>query len=133
LYRGNREKTTVSAGSKSDSLCYTSERVTREGKKILQHHPASLYIHFVCHRRIIHQAPIYTVSNGSGELASGPCSDCKNGAVRLENSPKTQSTSSYRAKPGPIPFNPRVLPGLARPIGSNLRFYVSGFTIHRRI
>jgi hypothetical protein len=35
---------------------------------------------------------------------------------------------SWRAKPGPVPLNPGILMGLAIPVGSNLRFRVSGFT-----
>jgi len=37
-------------------------------------------------------------------------------------------TDCYRATPGPIPVSPWVLLGLARPVGSNLRFHVSCFT-----
>jgi len=69
-----------------------------------------------------------SVSNGSGYPASGPGLDCKNGSVRFQNRPKTRPADSWRAKPGPVPVNPRVSPGLAGPVGSNLRFCVSGFT-----
>ena len=68
-----------------------------------------------------------SVSNGSGLRASGPGLDRKNGSVRFQNRPKTRHADSWRAKPGPVPVNPRVSPGLARPIGSNLQFCVSGF------
>ena len=35
--------------------------------------------------------------------------------------------ASWRAKPGPVPVNPRVWAGLATLVGSNLRFSDSGF------
>jgi len=34
----------------------------------------------------------------------------------------------WQAKPGPIPINPRLLPHLAGPVGSNLRFCISACT-----
>ena len=68
-----------------------------------------------------------SVSNGSGEPASGSGSDQKNSSVRFQNRPKSPSAASWQAKPGPGPVNPWVLPGLATPFGSNLRFCVSGF------
>jgi len=71
--------------------------------------------------------PLYVV------LATGPGSDQINGSVRFQNCPKTRPVTSWRAKPGPVPINLRVLPGLARPVGSNLRFCVSGFSIYGRI
>jgi hypothetical protein len=61
-------------------------------------------------------------------LATGPGLDRKNGSVRFQNHPRTRPADSWRAKPGPIPVNPRVSLGLARPVGSNLQFCVSGFT-----
>jgi len=61
-------------------------------------------------------------------LAMGPGLDSKNGSVRFQNRPKTRPSDSWRAKRRPVPVNPLVSPGLARPVGSNLRFCVSGFT-----
>jgi len=56
---GNPDRTRIKAGSKLCLLCYTRERVKREEKEILQHQTTSLYIHCVCHPRIIPHAPIY--------------------------------------------------------------------------
>jgi len=61
-------------------------------------------------------------------LATGPGLERKNGSVRFKNRPKSQPADSWRAKPGPVPINPDVSPDLARPVGFNLRFCVSGFT-----
>ena len=63
-----------------------------------------------------------------GNRPSGPGLDCNNGSVRFQTRPKTRPADSWPAKPGPIPVNPRVSQGLARPVGSNLRLCVSGFT-----
>jgi len=63
-------------------------------------------------------------------LATGPGLDQKNGSVRFQNRPKTQTAASWRAKPVPVPVNRRVLPSLARPVGSNLRFSFWGFSIY---
>jgi hypothetical protein len=49
--------------------------------------------------------------------------------VWVRNRQATRPADSWRAKPGPKPVNLRVLPGLARPVGSNLRFCISGFTL----
>jgi len=57
----------------------------------------------------------------------------KNPLLRFLNRPKTGPPASWRAEPGPVPVNPRIMPGLARPIGSNLRFCVFGFSIYGRI
>jgi hypothetical protein len=54
--------------------------------------------------------------------------DRKNRFVRFQNRQKNRQADCWRAKPGPVPVNPRVLPGIARPVSSNLRFCVSGFT-----
>jgi len=61
-------------------------------------------------------------------LATGPGLDRKNGSVWFQTRPKTRPTDSWRAKPGPVPVNLRASQGLARPVRSNLRFCVSGFT-----
>jgi len=61
-YWRGQDMTRVRAGSKSCLLCYTRERVKREEKEILQHETTSLYIHFVCHPRIIPHAPMYHVN-----------------------------------------------------------------------
>ena len=60
-------------------------------------------------------------------LATGPGLDRNNGSVRFQNRPKTRPTDSWWAKSGPVPVNAQGSPGLARPVGSNLRFCVSGF------
>ena len=57
-YRESQEKTTVRVVSESYLLCYTRERVQRKEKEILQHPTTPLYIHFVCHPRIIPHAPM---------------------------------------------------------------------------
>jgi len=69
-----------------------------------------------------------SVSNGSGKTGSGPGLDRKNGSVRFQTRPQTRPAASWRAKPRPVPGNPRVSTDLARPVGSNLRIRVSGFT-----
>jgi len=69
-----------------------------------------------------------SVSNGSGKPACGPGLDRNNRSVRVQTSLKTRPTDSWRAKPGPVPVNPRVSQGLARPFGSKLQFRISGFT-----
>ena len=48
--------------------------------------------------------------------------------VEVRNCQATRPADSLWAKPGPVPVNLRVLPGLARPVGSNLQFWFSGFT-----
>jgi hypothetical protein len=68
-----------------------------------------------------------SVSNGSGWPASGPGLHRKNGSVRFQNHPKARLAGSWWAKPRPVPVNLRILPGPARPVGSDLRFCVSGF------
>ena len=74
------------------------------------------------------QCDVNSVSNRSGLPASSPGTDQKDGSVRVQNRPKTRPAVSWRAKPGPVPVNLRVLPGLAKPVGSNLRFCVSGIS-----
>jgi len=59
--------------------------------------------------------------------------DHKNRSVRFWTRPRTWPAATWRAQPGPVPVNPRDLPGLARPVGSNLWFCVSGFTKYSRI
>ena len=85
---------------------------------------------------------VASVGNWCGKPASGPGWDRENGSVQFQPCPKTRPSDSWRAKPWPRRINPRVLPGLATPVGSNLRFRVSGFThmvafrydtIHREI
>jgi len=71
---------------------------------------------------------VTSVSNGSGQPASGPGLDRKNRSVRFQTLPKTRPADCWRAKPRPVPVNPRVSPGLARPVSSDLRFCISGFT-----
>jgi len=61
-------------------------------------------------------------------LATGPDLDHKNWSVQFQNRPKTRPADSWRAKPGLVPVNPWVSPGLGRPVGYNLQFWVSGFT-----
>jgi len=73
---------------------------------------------------------ICSVSNGSGWPASSPGLDRKNGSVRFQTRPKSRPGASWRAKPAPVPVKPRVLPGMARPVSSNLLFSFSGFSIY---
>jgi hypothetical protein len=47
---------------------------------------------------------------------------------RVRNRQKIRPANSWQAQPGPISVKLRTLPGLARPIGSNLRVCISGFT-----
>ena len=79
------------------------------------------------------EGPQACVSNRSGYPASGPGLDRIHGWVRVQNRSKSWPAASCQAKPGPVPVKPRVLPGLAWPVGSNLRFCVSGFSIYLRI
>jgi hypothetical protein len=74
-----------------------------------------------------------SVGNGSGEPASGAGLDWIDGSFRFPNRPITRTAAPSGAKPVPEPINPRVLPGLARPVGSNLQFNFSGISICRRI
>jgi hypothetical protein len=53
--------------------------------------------------------------------------DRKNGSVQFQTQPKTRPADYWRAKPGPLPVNPQLSPGLARLVSSNLLFFVSGF------
>jgi len=68
-----------------------------------------------------------SVSNGSGEPAMSPGVESKNGSVRCQTWPKSQPPNSWWAKPAPVLIHQQVSPGLARAVGSNLRFCVSGF------
>jgi hypothetical protein len=64
-------------------------------------------------------------------LATGPGNPP---AVRVRTGKTVRFGSRTVQKPDPQHLvNPRVLPGLARPVGSNLRFCVSGFSIYGRI
>jgi len=76
---------------------------------------------------------VVSVSNGSGLPSSSQCSERKNGLVQVQSSAKTWPAVSWRVKPGPVPVNLWVSPGLAWPVGSNLRFYDSGFSIYCHI
>ena len=71
-----------------------------------------------------------SVRNGSGYPASSPGWDRKNGSVRFRNRPKTRPAASWRSVPSPAPVNPRVSPGLAIPVRSNLRFCILGCAIY---
>jgi len=73
------------------------------------------------------------VSNGSGLPASGPGSDRKNSLLWFQTHSKTRTAASLWAKPIPLPINPQVLPCVARPVGSILRFRFPGFSIYGRI
>jgi hypothetical protein len=52
-------------------------------------------------------------SNGSGYPASGPGSDSKNWSIRVQTRPQYRPADSWWAKPGLVPVNTRVSPGLA--------------------
>ena len=56
--------------------------------------------------------------------------DRKNGSVLSWNGPKTQLDASWLCKPCPIPVKPRVVPGVARPVGSNLQLCILGCCIY---
>jgi len=68
-----------------------------------------------------------SVSNSFQKPASGLGSDSKNRSVQFETHLKTQPAASWRAKAGPVPVGPQVFPGVAKPVGSNLQFWFSGF------
>jgi hypothetical protein len=55
------------------------------------------------------------------------------GSVRFQNRSITRQAASWRTKPVPVPVNPLVVPGLARPVGSNLRFLFSRISIYGRV
>jgi len=63
-----------------------------------------------------------SVSNGSG---FGP--EKRFGSVPEPSKNPTRSDLAGQTRH--LPVNPRDLPGLARPVGSNLRFCVLGFSI----
>jgi hypothetical protein len=50
-------------------------------------------------------------------------------SVWFQTGPKTRPADSWHAKPGPVPVNPWFATGLGIPVGSNLRFCVSSFTL----
>jgi hypothetical protein len=54
-------------------------------------------------------------------------------AVQARTGKTVRFGSRTFQKPGPLPVNPLVLPGLAIPVSSNLRFCVLGFSIYGRI
>jgi len=72
---------------------------------------------------------LISVSNGSGLPTSSPGLDHKHGSVLFKFRPATESADSWQASPGAGPVIPQVSPGLARPVGSNLWFCISGFTL----
>jgi len=74
-----------------------------------------------------------SVSDRSGQYSSGLGLDQKNGSVRFQTGPKIRPTASWQAKPVSLTVNPRVLPGLARTVLSNLHFSCSGFSIYGHI
>jgi len=67
-------------------------------------------------------------ARGPGKPASGACLNHKNWSAQFQTRPQTLPADSWRAKPGPVPVNTQILPGVARLVGSNLRFPVSCFT-----
>jgi len=69
-------------------------------------------------------------SNNTGLSASDPGADCKDRPVWMQTCPKTRHTASWLAKPSLVPTNPQVLPGLARPVSSNVRCSISGCSIN---
>jgi len=79
------------------------------------------------------RSPVLSVSDGSGLPACRLGLDQKNGIDRFQNRPDKRSAASKRSKPGRGPVEPRVSPGLARPVRSDLRVWVSGFSIYGRI
>jgi len=70
-----------------------------------------------------------SVSNWSGQPGSGPGLNRKHRLVQFQTRTDTQPADSWRAKARPVAVHPRVWPGLARPVGSNLPFCISGFTL----
>jgi len=60
-------------------------------------------------------------------LAMGLGLHCKKGSVWFQTPPRTPPTGSYWANPGTLPSNLWFSPGLARSIGSILRFCILGF------
>ena len=63
-----------------------------------------------------------------GYLASVRVGTEPKAPVRVRNLQATRPSDSWRAKAGPVPVKLWVSPSVARPIGSNLQFCVSGFT-----
>jgi hypothetical protein len=51
----------------------------------------------------------------------------------FHHGPKSRPSALWRAIPGLVPVNPRVLPGLAKPLGLNLTFWLSGISIYGSI
>jgi hypothetical protein len=56
-----------------------------------------------------------------------------NGLVWFLNHPLTQPAESWQAKLLPVFFNPWILLGFARPVGSNLEFFFPGFSLYGHI
>ena len=54
-------------------------------------------------------------------------------SVQFQTRPKTQPAASSWAKPGHVFVDKQVLPSLAAPVGSNLRFRFSGISIYGQI
>jgi len=65
-------------------------------------------------------------------IAMGPGLDRIKSSVRFLTCPETQPGASWQAKPVPILANPRVLPGLARPVSSDHQFSFSGVSMYGR-
>ena len=76
--------------------------------------------------------PVSSSSNGSWQPASGPRLARKQSWIWFQTRPNTWPGASWPAKHIPVAVNPRVVPGLARPVGSNLWFSFSGFSIYGR-
>jgi len=79
------------------------------------------------------RSPVLSVSDGSGLPTCRLGLDQKNSLDQFQNRPDKWSAASKRSKPGCGPVEPRVSPGLARPVRSDLRVCVSGFSIYGRI
>lgn len=98
---------------------------------IINTHPQSHFASIIyCMLRII-KSQMYNATHLV--LAMGLGLDHKHRSVQSHTNPETQPAHSSKAKPGPVPINPRVSLGLARHVGSNLRFCISGFHIYGRI
>jgi len=54
--------------------------------------------------------------------------DHKNESIRFQPRHNSPPTESWWAEAGPVAIHQRTSPGLVTSVGSNLRFYISGFT-----
>jgi len=72
-------------------------------------------------------------SNGSGHPSSGLGLETRNGSVWFQTRSKAWPTASWWAFLTLVPLNPLVVPSLAKPVGSNLRFWFLGFSIYGHI